>query len=212
MCHECERRFQAIDDKAVQILKQARWKKPVHRIGDEQFLVIVNAFQEKITLNAFAASVLWRASASRRKEYHEIKIGPYAERLRVAFSEGNPPASLLDSIGFLYQEYRGGNSPANNQAFTPYKKFMANEKFKTQFGNFHCHSFGFPYGELLIRLGGQTPPSGYLALEFQEFNGLSTLWSCNLSPQYPNLFIMSQPKGMIEDLYAVRPAVPRLAS
>lgn len=211
MCQKCEGRFQAIDDKAVQILKQARWKKPVHRIGDDEFLVIADAFREKIVLNTFAASVLWRACASRRKEYSEIDISPYAETLRVAFLQGILSASLLDATGFLYQDYRGGTVPENNQTFKPYKKFMPNERFKTQFGNFDCHKFGFPYGALLIRLGGQTPAAGYFAIEFETFNGLSTLWSCNLSPQYPNLCFMSGPKDTFEDQYAVRPAIPRLS-
>lgn len=211
MCQRCEGRFQVIDDKAVQILKQARWKKPVHHAGDEKILVIADAFQEKITLNTFAASVLWRASASRRSEYRDIDIGPYAERFRNAFLRGAVSTNLLDSTGFLYLEYRGGNAPVNNQEFRAYGKFRPNELFKTQFGSFHCHKFGFPYGALLIRLGGHIPAAGFVALEFEEFNGPATLWSCNLSPQYPHLLIMSRPKNYLEDLHAVRPAIPRFA-
>ena len=211
MCQLCEGRFQVIDDKAVQILKQACWKKPVHDAGNEKVLVIADAFREKIALNTFAASVLWRASASRRSEYRDIDIGPYAERLRDAFLRGAVSANLLDATGFLYLEYRGGDSPVNNQEFKAYGKFRPNELFRDQFGSFHCHKFGFPYGALLIRLGGHIPAAGFVALEFAEFNGPATLWSCNLSPQYPHLFIISRPKDYFEDLHAVRPAVPRFA-
>ena len=211
MCQKCEGRFQLIDDKAVQILKQARWKRLVHNAGDEKVLVIADAFREKIALNIFAASVLWRAAASMRNEYRDIDIGPYAERLRVAFLRGAVSASLLDATGFLYLEYRGGTTPVNNQEFKAYGKFRPNELFTTQFGNFNCHRFGFPYGALLIRLGGHIPAAGFVALEFEEFKGPATLWSCNLSPQYPHLFIMSRPKDYFEDVHAVRPAVPRVA-
>ena len=212
MCKQCEGRFQVIDDKAVQILKQARWKRTVHHIGDEKILVLEDAFHEKTALNTFAASVLWRASASRRDEYRDIDIGPYAEMLRVAFLQGGEvPSSLLDAIGFLYLEYRGGTAPVNNQEFKPYAKFRPNDLFKDQFGSFHCHKFGFPYGVLLIRLGGHIPAAGFVAMEFEEFKGSATLWSCNLSQQYPHLFIKLGPKGYFEDLYAVRPAVPRVA-
>ena len=211
MCKECESKFQTIDDNAVQLLKQAHWKKNVYTTGDKQISVIENAFHKRSILNTFAASVLWRASASRRTEYSEINIGPYAEKFRAAFLKGEVSEDMLSSTGFLYREYRGGNSHISNQKFDPYHKFLPNRHFLDQFGTFSCHSFGFPYGELIIRLGGHAPSSGFMVLDDLGFNGCATLWSCNLSPQYPNLFIMVMPKNEFDDLFAVRPSLPRLS-
>lgn len=212
MCKECESKIQMIDDTAVQILKQVHWKKHVYTTADKQILVIENAFNKRSILNTFAASVLWRASVSRRNEYSKINIGPYAEKFRAAFLKGEVSEDLLSSTGFLYREYRGGDNLISNQKFDPYHKFMPNRHFLDQFGNFSCHRFGFPYGDLIIRLGGCVPSSGFMVLDHLGFNGCATLWSCNLSPQYPNLFILLMPKGDFDDLFAVRPALPRLNS
>jgi hypothetical protein len=161
--------------------------------------VIENAVNHQNVLHDFGLSLLWRASASGRDEFNKLNLGVYQEDLRKAFLAGCVPDSLRGKTGLLFQEFRNG-TPEIDQSFEPYRLFKKSNEFKRLFGNFQCHVFGFPYGELLIRLGGDRPPNGYFDCQFDSFSGRAVLWTSSLSNAFPHWFFDAEPNKKVEKL------------
>jgi hypothetical protein len=169
LCATCENQFQRIDFQAIKLIKQGQSRRHLYSSGRRQAFVIENAVNHQNVLHDFGLSLLWRASASGRDEFNKLNLGVYQEDLRKAFLAGCVPDSLRGKTGLLFQEFRNG-TPEIDQSFEPYRLFKKSNEFKRLFGNFHCHVFGFPYGELLIRLGGDRPPNGYFDCQFDSFS------------------------------------------
>jgi hypothetical protein len=211
LCLSCESKFKLVDERAIQVLKKGSKTVLVHSADLHAANIVENAFENRKNLHEFALSVLWRAAASGRVEFKGIELGSYAEKLREAFLSAAINQELLEVTGLLFQEYRGGKSEARNQSFIPYRLFNKGADFKESFGNFDCHVFGFPYGELFVRLGGETPNQGYFDLQFPCFNGKAVLWTCNLSASYPHWFFNRKPNDQIHALFRQVNAQPNLA-
>ncbi|MBF8277561.1 MAG: hypothetical protein HW390_2634 [Candidatus Brocadiaceae bacterium] len=208
LCEKCEQKFNQYDEFAIGIFKQGKRQKSLHEEGNVSAFVVENVYLHSGKLHQFALSVLWRAAASGRDEYKSIKLGNYQERIRCALDGNNFEKALLDSAGLYFQEHRGGTENTFNQVFIPYKQHQNSKSFRETFGHFHCHDFGFPYGELLIRLGGEKPKQGFFDLKFDGFSGNAVLWTSNLSDEYPNLFFSKTPqsdakKQMFRHLYKI---------
>lgn len=184
LCEECERKFQAIDERAIAIFKQGCWTKNLSE--HDALYVIENAVQHRTQLHKFALSLLWRASASGRSEFSAIRLGGYKEKLRDALQTEKFCHSLIDATGLYFREFRGGDIAGLNQAFIPYRLREKGGLFEKNFGVFRCHIFGFPYGELLVRLGGEAPSNGFIQ-PLPTLSGGASLWTCNLSDIYPHL-------------------------
>lgn len=207
LCEKCEQKFNQYDEFSIGIFKQGKHQKLLHKEGDISAVVVEDVYQHKDKLHQFALSVLWRAATSGRDEYKSIKLGNYQERIRCALDGSNFEKTLLDSTGLYFQEYRGGMENMFNQVFIPYKQHQKSRSFTEEFGQFHCHDFGFPYGELLIRLGGEKPKQGFFDLKFDGFSGNAVLWTSNFSNEYPNWFFSKMPqsnnkKQMFRQLYS----------
>lgn len=217
LCEKCEQKFNQYDEFAVGIFKQGKFQKLLHKEGDVSVFLVENVHQHKGKLHQFALSVLWRAAASGRDEYKSIKLGDYQERIRCALDGDNFEKALLDSTGLYFQEHRGGTENMFNQVFIPYNQHQKSKSFRETFGHFHCHDFGFPYGQLLIRLGGEKPKQGFFDLKFDGFSGNAVLWTSNLSDEYPNWFFSKTPqsdakKQMFSQLYNNSRGKPRVTS
>lgn len=206
LCEKCEQKFNQYDEFSIGIFKQGKHQKLLHKEGDISAFVVEDVYQHKNKLHQFALSILWRAANSGRDEYKSIKLGNYQERIRSALDSNNFEKALLDSTGLYFQEYRGGMENMFNQVFIPYNQYQKSKLFKETFGHFHCHDFGFPYGELLIRLGGEKPKQVFFNLKFDGFSGNAVLWTSNLSDENPNWFFSKMPqsdakKKIFRDLY-----------
>ena len=191
LCQSCESKFNEYDEPCVDYFKKGIDRQSLQISGTNEAFIISNAFNNKDLLHKFALTILWRASVCGREEFRGIKLGSYQEKIRLAVVNDYFPAELLSATGIMFWEYRGNMDKAS--MFMPYHLHRKSNSFKQVYGNFHCHDFGFPYGELLIRLGGDIPSQGY-----SVFNGIkSVIWSCNLNNEYPNLFcakISNRPK------------------
>jgi hypothetical protein len=199
LCAACEKKFQTIDFEAIKLIKQGSSRKHLYSSGSRQAFVIENAIHHQNTLHDFGLSLLWRASASGRDEFDKLNLGAYREELRKAFLANTVPDALREKTGLLFQEFRNGR-PEFDQSFEPYRLFKKSKDFRSLFGNFHCHVFGFPYGELLIRLGGDKPTQGYFDCQFESFTGRAVVWTSSLSIAYPHWFYDTEPNKKIEKL------------
>jgi len=184
LCNLCEAKFNIFDSKAIGVIKQARWTKEVDKVG---ILAIENAVLHRTNLHAFALSLLWRAATCQRKEYEGIRLGGYQEILRRALLTGRFCPSLVEATGLYFQEFRGGPADPLNQIFIPYRLRERGGAFEKTFGRFRRHIFGFPHGELLVRLGGVAPRQGFVNIALPTFTGAAALWTSNLSSAYPHL-------------------------
>ena len=208
LCANCESKFQSIDQESISLFKQGERKEKIFEEGTTTGYILQNAIRSKELLQRFALSLVWRAAASGRSEYESLRLGKYYEKYRAALLLGCFDGALLSSTGFYFEEFRGGNSEVENVIFTPYRLHLSSNAFKKSYGRFHCHTFGFPFGKLYIRVGGEKPVQGYVSLEFESIARLAVFWSCNLSEKYPDWFYTCMPNEEIlstESGIVVRP-------
>lgn len=197
ICESCEKKFGNTDNEAFNIIKNG--KDTLSLASDElkrEFLVIKNANENKNILHKFALSVLWRAKNSNRQEYPSIKLGLYDEKIRLAFHTNQFEQNLLDASGLMLWEFRGSELSeldAGGYAYRTITKYSHPDFVKT-YGTFFTHIFGYPYGEMLIRLGGERPKQGYFQ-SVEDVNVPCVLWSNNLSIKFPNLIVCKSPRA-----------------
>lgn len=196
LCGSCEAKFNELDTKAFDFIKnKANATCVAENVEGRELLVVENAITQKELIHKFALSVLWRAANSNREEYHPIELGIYNEKIRIALESGKFEQNLLDATGLMLWEFRGSVVGEADVVAHPYQLFTrkTHPQLIESFGNFRVHSFGYPYGEMLIRLGGERPKTGFY--RFVEKEDLPVvLWSTNLSESYPNLVILKTPR------------------
>jgi hypothetical protein len=163
LCDGCEQKFSALDKAAVDLFKKGKSSKLLHKRDCNQALVIENAFEVKEQLHQFALSLLWRAACSNREEYSSIKLGSFQEQIRDALHNQTGLSQLCNQTSLLFQKYETGED-YSGQIFQPYRLLEKNTDFCETFGSFDCHVFGFPNGELFVRLGGDNPRQGYFEI------------------------------------------------
>jgi hypothetical protein len=194
LCETCEKKFNQYDELAAKLIKQGLSRQIIGGAGEKELSYFENAFNYKKNLHQFGLSVLWRASASGRKEYEALALGDYKEAIRTSLLNDAFSEELLGKTGMLFEEYRGGVTEFN-QAFCPYSKHKKSKIFKETYGNFHCHNLGFPYGELKIRLGGDSPKQGFFEFEDElKHARTAVIWTNNLSTSYPNWSFSKYPQ------------------
>ena len=196
LCNNCEAKFSKIDNCACDLIKRRiDWKSVAKDDLGRELSIIEDAYANKNLLHKFALSVLWRAKQSNRQEYEMIKIGTYEERIRVALLSDQFDQSLLDATGLWLFEFRDSVLPKADVIGYSYRKLIRSERstFFRTYGNFTVHVFGYPYGEILMRLGGEKPKRGYFE-HLEGVKALSVFWSTNLSENYPNLVVCKMPR------------------
>jgi hypothetical protein len=211
LCNNCEiKYFNSIDNFAAQMIKQKKSEKIFYKIdsNEEKFQVggILTTVEDVQNIHVFAASILWRAIASERKEYEYLwrnlkpKVGVsnnsliniiQFEELTQAIRSGNFNKIFLDQFGLLLMFYDGSEDDADAahasfRLISPPVNIFSKEvgSFTQTFGYFSCLSFGFPQGEIFMRYRGEKPKQGYLDIGGNK----TTLWSCNISDEYPHWF------------------------
>ena len=196
LCCNCEKKFDKVDQKAFKLIKSV--ESFVSLAKDElkrKLLIIENANANKDLLHKFALTVLWRAKNSIRQEYPSIKLGCYEEKIRLAIHTSQFEQSLLDATGFMLWEFRGSNESEPDASGYAYRVITkkSNPNFSDVYGNFKAHIFGYPYGEIIIRLGGEKPKQGYFH-RIEETHKPSVLWSTNSDKDFPNLVVSKMPR------------------
>lgn len=195
LCNECEKKFSDLDNNAFNIIKKTNDTFSVKNELKQEIKIIENAFLSKEILHKFALSLLWRANNSNRQEYLSIELGSYDEKIRVALLGAKFSQQLLDATGVMIWEFRDSTIAEADAINYAYRRIAStkNSAFEQTFGRFSCHAFGFPYGEILIRLGGEKPKQGYCnMIEDRAFH--LVLWSSSLCQDYPNLAVMKTPR------------------
>lgn len=197
LCNDCEHKFNQYDEPIIGFLKQGISQRALNQDSEMQLVVLEKMFEHKTVLHQFALSILWRASASKRDEYKSVVLGTYQEKIRMALLNNEFYCDLLEQTGMLFEEFRGGVTEFNH-AFIPYRQHQKSKLFKDTFGNFHCHDFGFPYGELKIRLGGDPPKNGFMTFD-NSFGDChvnpAVIWTNNLSEKYQNWQFTKRPQS-----------------
>lgn len=104
--------------------------------------------------------------------------------------------SLLDATGIMLWEFRGSKESELDASGYAYRIITkkSHPNFSDVRGNFKAHIFGYPYGEIIIRLGGERPKQGYFQL-IGETHKNSVLWSTNLSVKFTNLVVCRTPSA-----------------
>jgi hypothetical protein len=196
LCDQCEKKFDAIDSQAFEIFKTKKWHQELGRGEKQGFFVITDAYLQIDKIHLFALSLLWRASCSLRSEFRVISLGIYKEKLRLIFSSQNDFSILARSTGICFFEYRSLNV-TNDASFDFYKLKLKSKKnlFVSTYGKFNCHVFGFPYGEIYIRLGGENPKQGYFDIQTDFGLFKAVQWSCNLTNERPHLSFVQGERG-----------------
>ena len=196
LCDECEKKFHKVDDEAFLRIKNGKdTLSLVKDVLKRELLVIEDAYSYKSILHKFALSVLWRAKNSDRPEYPLLALGSYEEKIRLAFHSNQFSQDLLDATGISLWKFRGSDlseADATNYIYRSITK-KTNPNFAKKFGDFRCHIFGYPYGEMLIRLGGERPKQGYFQT-IEDVHKPSVLWSSNLCIKFPNLVVCKTPR------------------
>ena len=186
LCSRCEAKFGSLDSFAAEIFKQNKYREYVDGKGAGKVFFIRDLYKKKDSLHKFALSILWRAVASGREEFRGIDLGADTERIRLSLFGANEfDTRLLDATGIWFCEYRGSAEDKIDAAFVVIK-VLEEGAYKNSFGAFRTYNFGFPYGELKIRFGGEIPK--------QCFRMGGTLWSTNLSLEVPDLFCSQTPQ------------------
>jgi hypothetical protein len=199
LCLGCEQKFGKIDQLAIGIIKkQKSWKK-LHSSNSQNGFVVEDALTNRNVLHKFGLSLLWRAAASECTEFKDLSLGKYTEQLRTLFDSGSDDPKLNAKTSLYFNDFRGGKTESN-QSFIAYRHHQKSRLFKQSYGNFHCHVFGFPYGELFIRLGGDNPRQGYFDLSFDNYKGRAVPWTSNLSQEYPNWFFCQGPNRSVKPM------------
>jgi hypothetical protein len=192
LCLACEAKFQRIDEIAQLILKRQDGSSIVYSGSDGELCILADAFQHKRELHMFALAVLWRAASSCRREFAGVVLGPYMSRIRHALHQDDFDDQLLASTGIYFSHYPGGGGAGLHQAFIPHRVRNSSKDWKVTYGRFACHVFGFPYGELVIRLGGESPKQGYVVWGTNSERAGAVVWTSNLSAQYPHWMYMRE--------------------
>ncbi|MBS1174954.1 MAG: hypothetical protein H6R05_1085 [Burkholderiaceae bacterium] len=187
LCNSCEIKFQTIDENAIRMILQTEHKILDSRDEYSKVYLVENANQEKDNLHKFALSILWRASVSGLPAYKNVKLGCYQNIIRQAILDGQFSNDLLCKTGLLFRKIK--DSRGIDSVFEPYREIGKSGEFKRVFGDFHAHLFGFPYGRLIIKLGGGDVKSELL----QPNNFLCTPWTSQLTSDVTNWIYLSSP-------------------
>ena len=193
LCEDCEKSFYQYDNSVIQLIKGNEQVVKIRLEGGEEmgFDIYPNAHLLKRNLQEFALAVLWRAAASEREEFRDINLGAYLGKIGSCLQDGVFTNELLQKVNLFYIAFRHGSQEVN-QAFIPYRAVKGSGNI---FGNAHYHRFGFPYGEFLIRLGGDNMPrQGYYSFSNEMENYCGVIWASNLSEEYPNWFVLKTEK------------------
>lgn len=93
LCEDCEKIFQKYDDYACKTLLSSinNSEYALDPSGNKIGYKLENVDYENLKL--FFLSVLWRASASKRKEFKKVEIGPFENNLRDMIQKDNPGGS-----------------------------------------------------------------------------------------------------------------------
>jgi hypothetical protein len=225
LCKSCEYKFNDIDNFAAQMFMQSRYESVFHKdeSSPDKFQV-GGRLCSKVNINKihiFAASLLWRALSCSRNEFEELRNNlkensnstnnseitqELFEQLTRAIFNWTFDDNLLNKFGLKFMQYEGSknNADAAHVSFrTISGKVNVFSKevslFTETYGYFSCFSFGFPNGEILMRVGGEKPRQGYFVFEGHNV----ALWSCNVSEKYPYWFSARTPmidgKGFVSN-------------
>jgi hypothetical protein len=196
LCKKCEEKFQKIDNEAFILIKNDLNHETLQEDENGAIKIIKNANNHKTNLHQFALSLLWRAAVCKRDEFKSVELGCYKEKIRVAVFENTFNQDLLDATGLWIMEFRGSHHEVNIDAiFQPYLSITksSHEEFHNTYGEFHAHVFGFPYGEIYVRLGGEKPKKN-MNIGLKNNFKKCVLWSTNLSENNPHLLIFKAPR------------------
>jgi hypothetical protein len=196
LCQTCERKFQDIDNWANNFFKSKPQKNLCSQndaFGKSHGLIGFEcSVDDKLKMNFFASSVLWRAKASNRHEYKELILGKYEK----IFKESILNNCLNENISIklsLMAWFYDGSEHGIDDAFEPLRHYKSNVASE---GKFQYWGFGFPSGQLFIRVGGDAPKYGYFesgdAALSESFRAV--IWSHNLSESYPLWACMKSPR------------------
>ena len=192
LCFLCEKKFQTIDDWAAKWLIQMRKGQPV---GDKSTtqgygMLLPGCSESKHKIEFLAGSILWRAANCGRSEYSVLSIGKYNDDLKTWIATGLKPSCIVEKISVMAMLYQVAdvNQKIRNAIFTP---LIKTQPSKNNFGNFRRWRFGFPLGNIWIRLGGDTPKTGYFEVADSDKKIVdAVLWSSNLNNRYSTLFVL----------------------
>lgn len=215
LCKDCEYKFNDIDNFAAQMFMQNRYESVFYKDDSSPDKVQVGgrlcSIEDINKIHKFAASLMWRALASSRNEFVAIRNNlnvnsntvnntditqEFYDQLSTAFRDGVFSETLLDKFGLKFMQYEGSSNNAD-VACVPFRVISNKVNifskdvnlFTETYGYFSCFSFGFPNGEILLRLGGEKPRQGYFVFERHNV----ALWSCNVSEKYPYWFSARTP-------------------
>jgi hypothetical protein len=198
LCNECEKKFNVFDEPMTLLLKQKKQSTKIFDHEKANLWIIENAINHINTFTKFALSILWRAKVSGDEVYKSMELGPYQERIRIALRYDDFKDELLNKSSLYIRLFKKHDNDllSVNAAFEPYTN-QTTQIMKKTYGNFKYHRIGFPWGEFIIKVGGEANiKQGYFKLDnsfkFNSTNTNGVLWTSNLSSMYPHLLIAEE--------------------
>ena len=83
LCPECEERLKKYDTRACEVLRQCKTARMVNVLKDHSLIVFTKfTILDRRLLRGFLASLLWRMSVTKQKEFFDVTIGEqYEDRI-----------------------------------------------------------------------------------------------------------------------------------
>ncbi len=202
LCESCERKLDAFDNNAHGILiNQNRSDGQIVAEGANHYKILrYRLTRDDIKwLHLFAASLLWRAAVCGRTEFNAISLGTYEQLVKEAVESQTLSPRLVDAIGIWHLRFEG-DQPGLDAVGQPLSSYKFSSK---EIGHFHAWCFDYPNGRLLIRLGQQPAKQGFVVIHDEDGGKYpATLWTCRVSPGYPDWAVMVCPKSLMDDTLA----------
>jgi hypothetical protein len=190
LCNDCEKKFQNIDSWVATWLSQLKGAKILGKdqSPDQHAALLPGCLANKENIEFFAATVLWRAKNCGRDEYRELELACYETHIKNWICSSTKPAAISGKISVSVFFYRTDNKEQENlnPCFSPLQQTNLH---KNKMGKFRIWHFGFPLGDMLIRLGGEPPQTGFFEVEDLDAAGKAVLWSSNIDEAYHQLLV-----------------------
>jgi hypothetical protein len=148
VCLECERGFSEYDDYGYQFFHREQLT-PVS--GEEGLIGWEHPGADGAKLKLFALSILWRASASNRREFRDVDLGRWETDVRDMIGSKDPGA--VDRFPVVLERFDA--SPGEAPTFYPYR---------TSIGGSPCLKFELAGCAIVTALQGRQLPAGLIEI------------------------------------------------